>query len=125
MQYPATEDSIPKLKEYIINSFLSVFKKSTPFKAMSCKPVHIYLKPEAVPHAVHVPIPISIYSKDQVKSDIENDIADGILEAMPTGKPGAWCSPMVGWVEASLSWISFYSQRRTRLRWRPFLLLLD
>ena len=47
----ATPNNIPKLKEYLVESFPAVFVKSTPFKAMNCKPVHIHLKPpDAEPH---------------------------------------------------------------------------
>ena len=45
---------------------------------MNRKPVQIHLKPDAVPQAVHVPIPIPIYWKDQVKADIERQ---GFIQA--------------------------------------------
>ena len=41
--YPAVEENISKLKEYLVNRFKqSVFTKSKPFKSMSCKPAHIH-----------------------------------------------------------------------------------
>ena len=95
LPYSATKDNGLKLKEYLINNFPSVFKKSTPFNEMNCKPVPIHLKLDPVPHAVHVPIPIPMHWKDQVKAGKERDIADGILEAVSIGVPATWCFPMV------------------------------
>ena len=91
----ATPKNIPKLKEYLIESFPTVFVKSTPFRAMNCKPVHIHLKPDAKPHARHVPIPIPMHWRDQVKADLDKDVENGVIEPVPVGEPVTWCSPMV------------------------------
>ena len=42
---------------------------------MHTKPVHIHLKPDAVPQAQHVPIPVPYHWKDRVKQDLDADVA--------------------------------------------------
>jgi hypothetical protein len=90
-----TSTNVPKLKEYLMKSFPTVFAKSTPFRAMNCKPVHIHLKPDAEPHARHVPIPIPVHWREQVKADLDRDVENGVVEPVPIGEPVTWCSPMV------------------------------
>ena len=92
---PPTEENIEKLKEYLINSFPTVFEKSTPFQEMKCKPVHIHLKENAKPYATHVPIPVPLHWKQEVKANLDQDVKLGIIEKVPTGEPVVWCSPMV------------------------------
>jgi len=58
---PATRENIPKLREILVQEFKSTFTKSTPFSKMNTKPVHIHLKPDAVPFATHVPIPVPLH----------------------------------------------------------------
>ena len=62
---------------------------------MNCKPVHIHLKENATPHAVHVPIPIPLHWKDEVKAQLDKDVESGIIEPVPIGEPVTWCSSMV------------------------------
>ena len=95
LPFPATEANREKLKQQLIKQFPSVFNRSTPFRQMSCEPAHIHLKEDAVPHAIHTPIPIPVHWKEQAKADIERDIADGIIEPVPVGDPTIWCSPMI------------------------------
>ena len=94
--FPPTEENIPKLKNWLLEHFKeSVFTKSTPFRSMKCKPVHIHLKPDAVPHARHVPVPVPIHWKEQVKADLLRDVENDIIEEVPIGEPVVWCSQMV------------------------------
>ena len=95
MPFPPTEENIDKLKEHLIQSFPTVFEKSVPFKQMNCPPVHIHLKEDAKPYATHVPIPIPLHWKKEVKANIDEDVRLGIIEPVPTGEPVLWCSPMI------------------------------
>ena len=95
LPFPATEKNIEKLKDHLINKFSSVFTKSTPFSAMKCKPVHIHLKENAVPSAIHTPIPVPIHWRDEVKSNLDKDVESGIIEPVPIGEPTIWCSQMI------------------------------
>ena len=96
MPFPATEDNVAKLKQHLIQSFSkTAFSKSGPFKAMNTKPVHIHLKEDATPFATHVPIPVPIHWKEEIKANIDRDVANGVIEPVPIGEPVTWCSPMV------------------------------
>ena len=96
LPYPATEDNINDLKQHLIDTFKeTAFSKSTPFPSMDTKPVHIHVDPEAKPHAHHVPIPVPFHWKEQVKQDLDNDIAREIIEPVPIGSPVDWCSKMI------------------------------
>ena len=96
MPYPPTEENIPKLKAFLLDKFRdSVFSKSTPFRSMKCKPAHIHLKSDAVPYATHVPIPVPIHWKEQVRADLLRDVENGVIEEVPVGDPVVWCSQMI------------------------------
>ena len=92
---PATESNADKLKQHLINEFSSVFTRSTPFRQMNCKPAHIHLKEDAVPYAIHTPIPVPLHWKEQAKADLDRDVTNGIIEPVPVGDPAIWCSPMI------------------------------
>lgn len=94
--YPPLKENTEKLKQYLIDSFKdTLFNKSIPFPAMETKPVHIHLKPDAVPHAQHVPIPVPFHWKDQVKKDLDADVEREIIKPVPIGNPVQWCSKMI------------------------------
>ena len=95
LPFPATESNVDKLKQHLIKRFSAVFTRSTPFRQMNCKPAHIHLKEDAVPYAVHTPIPVPLHWKEQAKADLDRDVANGILEPVPVGDPAIWCSPMI------------------------------
>ena len=56
--------------------------------------MHIFLKEDAVPLAVHRPSPIPAHWQEKVKEDIERDIRLGVLERVPLSTPVTWCSRM-------------------------------
>ena len=94
--FPAVDKNIDKLKQYLINKFKdTAFNKATPFPAMHTKPVHIHLKPDVVPQAQHVPIPVPYHWKDRVKQDLDADVARQIICPVPVGEPVKWCSKML------------------------------
>ena len=95
LPFPPKEENIGRLKDHLINSFPEVFVRSTPFKSMNCKPVHIHLKDDAIPAAIHVPIPIPLHWKEEIKADLDRDVKNGIIEPVPVGERVTWCSPMV------------------------------
>ena len=96
LPYTASENNVDKLKQFLIESFKdTAFNKSTPFPAMETTPVHIHLKPDAKPYAHHVPIPVPYHWKDQVKKDLDADVARKIIQPVPIGTPVEWCSKML------------------------------
>ena len=61
---------------------------------MTGQPVHIHLKPDALPYAGHTLIPVQYSSKEQIKASLDQDVARGIIAPVPTGTPGVvqWSS---------------------------------
>lgn len=69
LPFPATEENIPKLKDYLLTAFADTAfnANAEPFPCMTGPPAHIYLKPDPQPYARHTPIPIPLNWKDTVK----------------------------------------------------------
>ena len=62
---------------------------------MGTPPACIQMKPDATPHAHHVPKQIPFHWKKQEKDDLTSDIKTGIIQQVPVGSPVTWCSKMV------------------------------
>ena len=97
LPYNPTEDNVPLLKQYLLQRFsgttFNVSRK--PFPVMNGAPHHIHLLPDAVPHAYHTPIPIPKHWEKDVKRQIDEDVAAGILQPVPAGEVAEWCARMV------------------------------
>ena len=90
------ESSIPVLKKYIIDAFKdTAFSKDPPFPAMNHRKGHIHLKPDAIPYAVHSPIPVPHHEKELIKQQLDDQEARGIIQRVPIGTPVIWCAQMV------------------------------
>ena len=87
-----------KIEKWIKNQYASsAFNKCehTPLPKMSGKPLNIHTRKEVEPKAVHKPIPVPHHWKRKVKSDLDRDVALGIIEPVPPGVPSIWCSRMI------------------------------
>ena len=94
--YPPVESSVPKLRQYIIDSFGdSALDRSPPFPKMKTTKGHIHLQPNAVPYAVHSPIPVPHHEKATVKALLDLYVQRGIITPVPLGTPVVWCALMV------------------------------
>ena len=94
--FEPTEDNIPALKQWLIDKFSSVFHPpGDTLPKMVCPEHHIYLKEDAVPHAVHSPIPSPHHWRKQVDDLLEKWVKKGILAKVPVGEPVDWCTRLV------------------------------
>ena len=97
--YPPTTDNIPKLKQWLLDSFKNTaFNKTNKcgeFPALSGPPAHIHLKEGFKPRARHSPIPVPFHMKDAVKKSLDDDVKRGIIKPVQIGTPTEWCSTMV------------------------------
>ena len=94
--YPPVESSIPILCKYIIDKFRdSALGLSSPFPKMRTRKAHIHLYPNAIPYAVHSPIPVPQHEKSTVKAILDLYVQRGILIPVPLGTPVVWCALMV------------------------------
>lgn len=62
---------------------------------MTGEPLKISFLPDETPSAVHTPIPIPHHWKEEVKAQLDADVALGIIEPVPPGNPTTWCSRMI------------------------------
>lgn len=53
------------------------------------------LRPDARPHAVHVPATVPHNFYDEVRRQLDDDVNKGIVEEVPAGEPTEWCARMV------------------------------
>ena len=58
-------------------------------------PMRIHLKPEAVPVAIHKPVPVPLHFREEVYANIEADVKRGVLRKVPPGEPTPWCAKLV------------------------------
>ncbi len=92
-----TEDNIPGLKQYLLDSFAhSTFNKTPPFPKLSTPPATIHLKPDfVVPPPAFTPATVAEHWKEEVKAAIDRDVEAGILVKVPLNEPTEWCSRMI------------------------------
>ena len=94
--FPPNESSIPLLRKYIVDSFKkSAFDKTPPLPKMNTKKGHIHLQKNAIPHAVHSPIPVPLHEKNLIKEMLDLHVQRGIITPVPLGTPVVWCALMV------------------------------
>ena len=90
-------ENIPKLKQFLIDKFSkSAFNADdNPFPALSTPPFEVHLKPDAIPHTVHTPIPIPHHWKAEAKASLDRDVERGILKRVDVNTPVSWCAQMI------------------------------
>ena len=99
LPFPATEDNIPKLKQWILDNYAS--------SAFNCcqnqklplvngtAPMSLHVDPNIKPKAFHKPYNVPVHWRAQVKAGLDQDVRLGVLEKVPVGEPTTWCSRMV------------------------------
>ena len=94
--FAPVESSVPQLRKYIVDAFASsALDKSPPLPIMKTKKGHIHLQPNAVPYAVHSPIPVPHHEKAIIKALLDLYVERGIIIPVPLGTPVVWCALMV------------------------------
>ncbi|KAK8375055.1 hypothetical protein O3P69_016145 [Scylla paramamosain] len=86
--YELVEENVGRLEKWLLEEFgCTVFAtERTPLPEMRSLPHHIHLRPGARPHAVHVPATVPHHFYDEVRRQINDDIARGIIEELLTGR---------------------------------------
>ena len=62
---------------------------------MTGEPLKIYTEEGAKPFAVHTPAPIPVHFRDEIKKQLDMDVALGVLEKVPPNTPVTWCARLV------------------------------
>jgi len=91
--YPASEANLAKLKQFLMD----YYKSSTfntcdhqPLPLMDGPPMRLMVDPDAEPVAHHIPVPVPIHWKEEVKAGLDQDV-----RLVPVGEPVTWCHRMV------------------------------
>ena len=98
LPFPATLEYREQLEQWIKHYFSSSAFNICPhqkLQAMSGEPFSITFNDEYTPVAIHKPIPVPHHWKLDVKAQLDQDVALGIIEPVPTGTPTTWCARMV------------------------------
>ena len=98
LPFPADEENREKLENWIINYYASSAFLSCKRQEMPCTegpPMKIHLKPDAVPVAIHKPVPVPLHFREEVSANIEADVKRGVLRKVPPGEPTPWCAKLV------------------------------
>ena len=99
LPFPATEENIPKLKDWIVERYSSSAfncceNQELPLVSDTV-PMSLYVNSDAKPVAYHKAYPVPIHWQGEVKAGIDSDVKLGVLEKVPVGEPTDWCSRMV------------------------------
>ena len=98
LPYPATEENVEKLKQWILNRYQSsTFNtcEEQELDKMTGPPLEINVDPTVKPSVIHTPIPVPVHWQKEVKAQLERDCKLGVIEPVPWGEPTTWCSRMV------------------------------
>ena len=90
--------SVTELRYLIISHYASSsFNRCTaqPLPRMKGDPMPIYTDPDAIPVAAHTPIKVPAHWTEQVKADLDRDVALGIIEPVPLNTVSTWCARMI------------------------------
>ena len=95
-------DPTPENNDRMRNWLLDRYSQSTfntcphrPLPTMTGPPVEIHVDESATPKTCHTPAPIPIHWQDEVKNNLLQDVALGVIEEVPYGEPVTWCHRMV------------------------------
>ena len=96
--FPITEDNVPKIQSWILDQYASSAFNTCPHQPLplmsGLPPLRLILKDGAEPKAIHKPATVPAHWEEQVRRDLEQDIALGVLERVPSNTPTIWCSRM-------------------------------
>lgn len=96
--YEGIETNLKALQEWILEHFgSSAFNTCPhqPLQEIKGEKMGITFKRDAVPSAVHSPIPIPHHFRKPVKEGLDTDVALGVIEPVPINFRVGWCSRMV------------------------------
>lgn len=98
LPFACTEGNIPKMREWLLQQYSSsTFNqcKHQQLPGMAGPSIRLHVQPDAKPSAVHTPATVPLHWQEEVKDQLDADVALGVIEKVPIGEPSAWCHRMV------------------------------
>ena len=95
---PRTKGNIPVMKQWLQDRFSSSTFNKCPHQKlpmMEGPPLKLMVDPGATPTMVNIPATIPLHWMDDVKKQLEEDVALGVIEPVPIGEKPTWCHRMV------------------------------
>ena len=96
--FPAVASNRERLEEWIKDYYASSAFLNCKRQEMPCTqgpPMKIHLRPDAVPVAIHKPVPVPLHFREEVYANIDADVKRGVLRKVPPGEPTEWCAKLV------------------------------
>ena len=96
--FPATKEYRQQIQDWIKERYSTSAFNTCPhqkLQVMKGEPLKITFANEHTPYATHKPIPVPHHWKEEVKRQLDADVALGIIEPVPQGAPTRWCARMV------------------------------
>lgn len=93
-----TPENIAIMREWLLKQFASSTFNTCPHQPLPCMvgpPIEMHLDSTATPRVCHTPATVPLHWQEKVKSDLERDVALGVIEKVPYGEPVTWCHRMV------------------------------
>ena len=100
LPFEPTEENNSKMKQWLLDRFsASTFNKCPhqPLPMMTGPPIKIHVDPDAIPSTVHAPAQVPIHWREQVKKQLDDDVALGVIEKVEPNTPTTWCHRAI-WV---------------------------
>ena len=98
LPFEPTEENRAKIegwiKEYFKGSAFNICKRQT----MPCTegpPMKIHTHPDAIPVAIHKPVPVPLHYREEVRAQLRADVKRGVLRKVGPGEPVKWCARMI------------------------------
>ena len=98
LPFDCTEENVPKMRNWLLERYSSsTFNqcRHQQLPGITGPSIRLHVKPEAPPSAVHTPSSVPLHWQDEVKAQLDADIALGVIEKVPVGEPSEWCHRMV------------------------------
>ena len=96
--FELNEASVERMERWFLEEYASSAFNNCPHQPLplmsGLPPLRILLKDDAEPHAIHKPATIPVHWLEEVKADLERDIALGVIERVPQNTPVTWCARM-------------------------------
>ena len=93
-----TPENIPKMKQWLLDRYASsTFNdcKHQPLQGMTGPELALHVASDAPLKVVHTPALVPLNWKDEIKCQLDEDVAMGVLEKVPHGEPSRCCHRMV------------------------------